>query len=636
MVQRGGVLLDTRPDLRAFTPVGRWEACCVGTIPDSPMEYYRAPDSNPPPMSLSRTSIDTISVPCRSTPDSLSTHASRAVVMAAVVCLSVAAVACGRKAEPDRERYTPGSAARVLEVNMATLKPAITQRVEKGAGPTWVTTDRWKRVGALYRRFGNAPLWLEEGGVRDRATSLLAAIQAAPTHALDTAAYPVSALRAIVDARRLSDTASASTLADADVLLTAAYVAYAADMLTGQVKPSTVSQGWHIPAVTKELDSAIVRGIEEPNMRSSLEAMAPADPDYAVLRSAYARYRQIDSAGGWPTLTTSAPESSVVARLALESITASPADAGSLAADSANGSAIPDTSNIAPRPSRAGSPNAPTDALRRLLSLYQERHGLQRTGRLNKSTLAALNSPASHRVKQIAANLERHRWLPRSLGSRYVYVNVPAFRLTAYDSGKKALEMKVVVGEEYEGKITPVFADSMETVVFRPYWNVTPDIQAKEIEPAIARNPGYLAANDMEYFKDGGQTRIRQRPGEKNSLGLVKFLFPNSFNIYLHDTPAKELFAKTDRAASHGCIRLEKPAELAQWVLAWDAGRVQSAMNSTSDNKSVRVPQKLPVYIVYFTTYVRDGQLYFSEDIYDQDDTLERELPATGSAAAGA
>jgi murein L,D-transpeptidase YcbB/YkuD len=226
----------------------------------------------------------------------------------------------------------------------------------------------------------------------------------------------------------------------------------------------------------------------------------------------------------------------------------------------------------------------------------------------------------------MAANLERHRWLPRTLGTRYLAVNVPSFRLDAYDSGQKTLTMKVVVGEEYEGQVTPVFSDSMETVVFRPYWNITPDIQEQEIGPKVAADGGYLARNDMEYFKDAGKTRIRQRPGPKNSLGLVKFLFPNTFNIYLHDTPAKALFAQTDRAASHGCIRLEKPDELAQWVLGWDAGRVQQAMQSGADNQATRLSSKIPVYIVYFTTYIRDGRLFFGDDVYDRDDRLEQQV----------
>jgi murein L,D-transpeptidase YcbB/YkuD len=153
-------------------------------------------------------------------------------------------------------------------------------------------------------------------------------------------------------------------------------------------------------------------------------------------------------------------------------------------------------------------------------------------------------------------------------------VNVPAFQLRAFDKGEPVLEMKVIVGQEFEDKATPVFSDSMETVVFRPYWNVTPDIQAKEIEPKLASNPGYLAANDMEYWNDGGARRIRQRPGPEELTGLREVPLPNDFNIYLHDTPNHELFDKDVRAFSHGCIRVEKPAELAQWVLGWDAARV--------------------------------------------------------------
>lgn len=500
---------------------------------------------------------------------------------------------CSRKT--DRAKYAPGTAARVLKVEMTDLKPAIATRIEKGDRPKWVAPAQWKRLQGLYQRFGNAPLWLEEQGVKDRASALLAAIESAPDHGLDTAAYPISALKSVIDSKRLTDTASAGTLADADVLMTAAYVAYAADMLSGQVDPKTVSQAWNIPAVARELDSAIVRGIEEPDMRASLGAMAPQDPDYDTLKVAYARYRKLAAGGGWPALNAGATPAAIRARLGVEGYSAS--DSG---------------------------------AVRPALLAYQERHGLVPSGTLDRATLQSLNDPAAERVKQIAANLERHRWLPRTLGSRYVYVNVPAFQLTAYDSGRKTLEMKVVVGQEYEGKVTPVFADSMESVVFRPYWNITPDIQASEIGPKAAADPGYLERNEMEYYKDGGTTRIRQRPGGKNSLGLVKFLFPNNFNIYLHDTPAKELFAKTDRAASHGCIRLEKPAEMAQWVLGWSADQVSAAMNGTADNHAVPVKPKIPVYIVYFTAYTRNGQLYFGDDIYGRDEKLEQQV-STGN-----
>jgi murein L,D-transpeptidase YcbB/YkuD len=547
----------------------------------------------------------------------------------------------GCKVDSKRAKYSPRSVTRVLTVPLGSLQPAIAARIDSVDRPKWVTPDRWKRVRGVYAGFENAPLWLEEGGVKDRANALLEAIRSAPDHGLDTTAYPVSEIAALVNAKRLTDTASAGTLAEADVLLTSAYVAYAADMLTGQVDPKTVSQAWHIPALPQELDSAIVHGIENADMKQSLIDMAPQDPDYAALKLAYARYRKIAAEGGWsPTSSQATGAASLESRLTSELAADDSSRSNTRGADS-----VPTAVPLAKSPpsSTRAKTNAGTTAaaagsqLKTLIARFQERHGLSRTGKLDKVTLAELNVPAAERAKQIAANLERHRWLPRSLGTRYVYVNVPAFRLDAYDSGQKTLSMKVVVGQEYEGKVTPVFSDSMETVAFRPYWNITPDIQAKEIVPKLARDPGYLERENMEWYRDGSARRIRQRPGGKNALGLVKFLFPNSFNIYLHDTPAKALFAQTDRAASHGCIRLEKPAELAQWVLGWDAARVQAAMNGTQDNKQVRLETKIPVYIVYFTAYFRDGQLFFGDDIYNRDDKLEKEVAAsTASISIGA
>ena len=522
-----------------------------------------------------------------------------------------------------RAKYKPGAATKVLNVQMADLTPAIAARIESSDRPEWVTPERWKEVRNLYAQFGNAPLWLEEGGVKDRARSLLTALRAAPEHGLDTTAYPIAAIEKVASEKRITDASSANNIADADVLLTSAYVAYAADMLAGQVDPKTVSQAWHIGTNKTELDSALVRSLQDSDMTLSLSEMAPQDQDYAMLKTAYARYRDIAAKGGWPALPASGDRSTAL-HVRLDAETAADSVGTIAAAGDSGRVAVPAPAQAAAAPVPHG-----TDAvLRTELMRFQERHGLERTGKLDKLTLAALDVPADERARQIAANLERHRWLPRTLGSRYVFVNVPAFRLDAYDSGQKSLSMKVVVGAEYEGKITPVFSDSMESVVFRPYWNITPDIQSKEIGPKVAADPGYLARNEMEYYKDGGTTRIRQTPGGKNSLGLVKFLFPNSFNIYLHDTPAKSLFQQTNRAASHGCIRLEKPAELAQWVLGWDADRVQQAMNAGSDNNAVRVPQKIPVYIVYFTTYVRDGLLFFGDDVYGRDDALEKKVAA--------
>lgn len=501
-------------------------------------------------------------------------HLAVSVVLALATLLSTAACS--------RDPYIPGQAEEVLGVSMGAVRNAIAARLDSGEAPTWVSEDRWKRVRKLYATWNHAPLWLEPEGVRDRATALLKVLDEAPRHALETDGYPLDSIRLVVGDGKLEKTESAAALAEADVLLTAAYVGYATDMLLGQIDPKTVSQNWHIPQRTSEIDSALVRSLQSPSMEEGLTAMAPQEEGYAQLTQEYARYQQIVAAGGWPELEGSGDRAAAAARLRVEGFEA-------------------DTSDL------SGA-----------LETYQERHGLEQTGKLDGPTLRALNVPAVERLKQIAINLERHRWLPRSLGSRYIYVNVPAFRLEAYDQRQKVLEMKVVVGAEYDGRSTPVFADSMEFAVFRPYWNVTPNIAANEFFPKYGNSlpAGY------EFWREDGQLRIRQRPGEKNSLGLVKFMFPNSFNIYLHDTPAKSLFRRADRAASHGCIRVAEPARLAEFVLGWDGGRVEQAMHG-SNNNHVKLPSKIPVYIVYFTAYMRDGHLHFSDDVYDRDDPLQ-------------
>lgn len=480
--------------------------------------------------------------------------------------------------------YVPGEAAEVAGVHMGAIRNAIQARLDSSRAPGWITNEEWKRVQRIYARWNNAPLWLEPDGVRDRARALLNALEQAPTHGLSTTHYPIDSVRLVVGKDDdLSKGATADKLADVDVLMTAAYIGYAQDMLLGQVDPRTSAQSWYITGRRTEVDSALVRTLLSPNMEDGLAAMAPAEEEYAQLRQAYTRYQQF-AAQGWSEVSTSSPKSEIAARLVAEGYEA-------------------DSTNLG-------------DALRQ----YQERHGLEPTGKLNGPTLRALNVPASERLSQIAINLERYRWLPRTLGDRYIYVNVPSFRLSAFNGGQKELDMRVVVGAEYDGRATPVFADSLELVVFRPYWNVTPTIQANEFAHYNGNLPeGY------EYWSDNGVTRIRQRPGEKNSLGLVKFLFPNSFNIYLHDTPAKSLFQRADRAASHGCIRVQDPQRLAEWVLGWDGQRVAAAMRG-ANNRTFRVQQKIPVYIVYFTAYMRDGQLYFSDDVYSRDDTLKERL----------
>ena len=509
--------------------------------------------------------------------------------------------------------------------------------------PESMSAGRGKRVQQLYTVYGNVPLWLESDGFNQaRSKALLRAVVDANTDALRLDAYPLDDLIATVGAVRATKQPTAEQLATADVLLTYAYVSLAEDLLRGQVEPKSLEQDWHIATNREPIDSAVDRSLRDASLDSAIARMRPRDADYEALRRSLVRFRDITARGGWPTVPEGkalkprqkdAPARLVALRerLRVEGF-------GALAGDSTAPVTAPAGTDTAtqigktavasrPRGATAGASVYDTE-LAGLVADFQSRHGIVVDSMLGAETVKSLNVPAQYRLAQIAANLERYRWMPHTLGGRYIVVNVPAFRLEAHDS-TSTLEMKVIVGEEFEGRKTPVFADSMETVVFRPYWNITPDIQAGETAPKIAADPNYMKANDLEYFKDGSDTRIRQKPGPKNSLGLVKFLFPNAFNIYLHDTPQDELFEKDVRAFSHGCIRLEKPEELAQWVLGWDAARVDSAMQQGKDNQSTKLSQKLPVYIVYATAYERDGLLYFGNDLYNRDEALVQAVMAS-------
>ncbi len=290
-----------------------------------------------------------------------------------------------------------------------------------------------------------------------------------------------------------------------------------------------------------------------------------------------------------------------------------------------------------------------TGALVDAVKRFQSRHGRNPSGRINAQTLADLNVPLGRRVRQMQLALERWRWLPDEYQKAPIVVNIPEFSLRAYDKDSNiGVTMKVVVGQAYD-HVTPVFRDTMQYVVFRPYWEVPYSITRDEMIPHIVSDPNYLAKNGYEIVDSrqnvvsagrvtnellgqlrAGKLFIRQSPGPKNALGLAKFVFPNSYSVYMHATPATKLFAKSRRDFSHGCIRLERPADLAAWVLrdnpGWTPERIRAAMNG-SKTKQVNLAHPMPVLIVYATVVVsEDGQVHFYDDIYGHDDALEKVL----------
>jgi murein L,D-transpeptidase YcbB/YkuD len=487
---------------------------------------------------------------------------------------------------------------------MAEMKTALTARLA-GKAPPGVDDDAWRHTTALYKSLGVTPLWLTSAGLdKDRVRVLTDAVIGINGDALRTDEYPVTELTDALVAIQKNPKPTADQWANADVLLSTMYASLGENLLVGQIAPKTVGQAWHINPQEDDVDSALVHSLSD-TLERGIAEMRPPDADYAALQKELARYRDFAMKPDWPRISAG--------KTLRAGQKDSPERLGALRIRLFHEGLIADTT----------SSGVYDSALADAVGQFQARHAITVDKTLSPETVASLNVSAAYRLGQIAANLERMRWMPRNLGDRYIYVNVPAFRLAAYDSGEKALEMKVIVGQDYENKATPVFSDSMENVVFRPYWLITPSIQASEIAPKIAADPSYMDRENLEYYKDGGVQRIRQKPGPKNALGFVKFLFPNDYNIYLHDTPNHELFSKDVRAFSHGCIRVEKPTELAEWVLGWDAGRVQQAMAEGSpDNTSVRLPKKLPVYITYGTAYVRDGELYFGNDLYHRDDKL--------------
>lgn len=331
---------------------------------------------------------------------------------------------------------------------------------------------------------------------------------------------------------------------------------------------------------------------------------------YRALKQQLGTYYQIVKNGGWPTIPAAkksykkgvaAPEIAVMKRRL------------QVSGDMPGG----DTSQVF------------NDSLELGVKSFQLRHGYTPDGVVTAALVKDMNIPAATRLQQILINMDRMRWMPAKPSGKLILVNIPEFVLHVMEGTNKVFDMNVVVGKE--GHNTVMFTGDLNQVVFSPYWNVPPSIVKNEILPAMNRNPNYLASQNMEITgNEGGLPVVRQLPGPKNSLGKVKFLFPNSFNIYFHDTPAKALFEKDKRAYSHGCIRLAEPEKMAQYLLAnnpeWTPEKIAEAMNSGKE-KFVKLKDPVPVFISYHTAWVDEaGRMNFREDIYNHDVDLAKKM----------
>jgi murein L,D-transpeptidase YcbB/YkuD len=388
--------------------------------------------------------------------------------------------------------------------------------------------------------------------------------------------------------------------ADRELMLTGQYLVYAGKVLTGIPESDTRRVQWYIPR--KKMNYA---ALLDSLLSGKADTRKLLLPQYYKLQERLKAYYEIEKRGSWVTIKPDRKkyqpgDSSPVIREIRKKLFL----AGDLKND--NQSSIYDEAMVAG------------------IKEFQRRYGLKEDGIAGPGVLKEMAAPLSKRIEQIAVNMERCRWLPNETNEDYLFVNIPQFKLVAMEKDSIVFSCNVVVGTATNK--TVIFRGDMKYVVFSPYWNVPQSIINKEILPAMKRNPNYLAKHNMEY--NGGQ--IRQKPGPNNSLGLVKFLFPNSYNIYLHDTPSKSLFKEDKRAFSHGCIRVSEPYELAKYLLrhdpSWTPEKIKEAMNRGKE-QYVTLKNTVPVYLVYFTAFVDpQGKLNFRDDIYNRDQELKEML----------
>ncbi|MGA7156858.1 MAG: L,D-transpeptidase family protein [Acidobacteriaceae bacterium] len=549
--------------------------------------------------------------------------------------------------------------------------------VQRLEGSPTLPGMRWENYAddrpAVQKFYGdrdNELAWTRDGKPTNAAMALIQLFQDAAKKGLNPEDYDAGAtgegrwaarLKELVEiAAKKDDSAAAQdAVAKFDVAMTISAMRYLEDLHVGRINPEALNFDIDTPEKRAAFDVATLLNdhvVDASDVPAVAESVEPQNPIYKHTEQALARYQMLameQNAAPWPPLPALPSGTKPVgvggwyaavpqlwARLQFEG------DAPAAPTDEA---ATTNTGNAA-----AKVPKSYTVEVAKAVKHYQERHGLEPDGRLGQATIESLNVPMSVRVQQLDDSLERWRWLPDNYMQPRVLVNLPEFMLRAYEPDHTlSFKMKVVDGEVKGEHDTPVFVRLMRYVVFRPYWNLPPSIIKKEIVPHLEKSGlGYLAANDYQVYKNNGTVvtnftvhdiehlryNVRQMPGPKNSLGLVKFLFPNSYDVYMHSTPELWLFNLYRRDRSHGCVRLQHADQMALWVLhgdqkdpdaenGWDADKVDLAMTGTLDNHTVNLHTPLPVVIGYFTAMANeDGTTHFFNDLYGYDKNLEAAL----------
>lgn len=492
-----------------------------------------------------------------------------------------------------------------------------------------------KMLARFYTKRNFLPAWSEDHGPLGQAETLLKTIKGVNQQGLVPEYYHLEAIENLLQLARSKNRKKfliePVMLAELDLLLTDAFLMMGCHFSVGCVNPVSADADWFALNSDLEVDRILEEALKRNRVNEMLLALLPSQDDYTKLAQELAHHREIADSGGWPpvsggpTLKKGIKDSRVIELRKRLAVT------GDLPLEGKKTGLFFDKE------------------LEQAVLNFQQRHGLKADGAVGPSTLSALNVTAEERVRQIQVNMERTRWISGNLGSRYIRINIADYRLDAVDNGRTVISMAVVVGKRYW--YTPVFSEKMTYLVLNPYWNVPESIVEEEILPGIRKSPDYLAKHDMKILSGSWDSteeidplsinwdtitgdhfpyRLRQEPGPKNPLGRIKFMFPNKFNVYLHDTPSKNLFSKNVRAFSHGCIRIEEPMELAEYLMlsdpAWTREKIEAEIKNGVE-KAVPLPVPISVHVIYLTAWVDEKSIMqFRDDVYNRDMQLYEAL----------
>jgi murein L,D-transpeptidase YcbB/YkuD len=554
-----------------------------------------------------------------------------------IILVSVGMFACSPTQTPVGKSFLESSVDLLrgkIEAGMATAKFTCRQELLCGSAV----------IPMFYARREYAPAWMGHDGRFSRADPLIATIRDSEREGLPPDGYHLPLIESMIarvrQQRDRGEPFDPDTATDLDLLLTDAFLLYSSHLLAGRVDPETLHADWVAYNPTTDLGALLESALDANTVEHSLKGLRPPHPGYAGLEQALMRYRHLAEQGGWPVIPPGERMEKGDRGERVGLLRKRLAISGDLDP--------PDTDDA----------DLFDDALESAVCSFQRRHGLEPDGVVGQKTLSALAVPVEDRIRKIELNLERWRWVPRDLGRRYHLVNIPEYKLRLFEDSGVAMEMRIVAGKIFTA--TPVFSGTMKYLELNPHWNIPHKIAVEEILPKVRKDPGYLAKRGIRVFSNwrndapeidpatvdwnkvddrGFLFKLRQDPGPLNPLGRVKFMFPNRFTVYLHDTPSTELFRISSRDFSHGCIRLEKAIELAAYLLRdnprWTRRKIEEAI-ARGEKAIIPLDDPIPVHILYWTAWVDDkGTVHFREDVYERDEPLAMALKEAPPAVRG-